>query len=126
MGYKVSVIDEVRTLDIPALQAIEPDVLRVVAELVRDLHSDPWLGAEMRERMRMDILKDCRKISFDLPTWKDKKRFRMVYRNDPNDGAVAVISVLSVGPRQDLAAYKQAATRLGRQQREVRPPTQRL
>jgi hypothetical protein len=117
VSYRVRVLDEVREHDLPTLLAIDPGLGRVVAELVAALYSDPWLGAEMRERMRLDVLKDCRKVPFDLPTWKGKPRFRLVYRNDPNDGSVAVITVLSVGPRSELAAYRQAATRVGAERR---------
>lgn len=42
-------------------------------------------------------------------------RYRFVFRNEPDDGAVARTTVLSIGPREDLAAYRRAATRRGRQ-----------
>jgi hypothetical protein len=117
MPYRVEVLDEVRAIDMPALLAIEPAIGRVVAEIVRALHFDPWLGQEMRERLRLEILEDCRKVPFDLPSFKGKPRFRLVYRNDPDDGSIAVISVLAIGPRSGLAAYRRAATRLGAQER---------
>ena len=119
MSYRVRVLDEVREHDLPELLAVDPGLGRVVAELVAKLYSDPWLGVEMRERMRLDVLKDCRKVPFDLPTWKDRPRFRLVYRNDPNDGSIAVITVLSVGHRSELAAYRQAATRVGAERRRA-------
>jgi hypothetical protein len=42
----------------PALLSAEPAIGRVVAEIVRALHFDPWLGQEMRERLRLEILED--------------------------------------------------------------------
>lgn len=117
--YPVEVLDEVKTLDMPALLSIDKDLARPVAEIVRELYSDPWIGREMRERMRMEVLADCRKVPFDLPGWKGKPRFRLVYRNEPSDGSIAVVTVLAVGERSDLAAYKQAATRLGKRKRET-------
>jgi hypothetical protein len=118
--YPVEVFDEVKTIDIPALAEIEPGAVRVVAEIVAELYSDPWLGQEMRARMRMEVLEHCRKVPFDVPGWKDKPRFRLVYRNDPSDGSIAVVAVLSVGPRAELTAYRQAAARVGSEERQRR------
>jgi hypothetical protein len=117
VSYAVVVLVEVRELDMPALLAVDRELGRVVAGIVKELKSNPWLGVEMRERMRLAVLADCRKVRFDLPTWRDKPRFRLVYRNDPNDGSIAVVTIMSVGPRSNLAAYKRAATRIGAQQR---------
>ena len=117
MSHRVEVLEEVRTLDVPKLLAAAPGLARVLAEIVRELHFDPWIGREMRERLRLAVLKDCRRVSFDLATWKGKPRFRLVYRNDPSDGSVAVITVLAAGPRSELEAYRKAATRMGRQSR---------
>ena len=117
MTYDVRVLNEVRELDIPQLLDLEPELGRVVAGIVKALKSDPWLGVEMRERMRLQVLANCRKVAFDLPTWKGKPRFRLVYRNDPDDGSIAVITIIAVGPRSELAAYREAATRVGAQRR---------
>jgi hypothetical protein len=119
VSYPVRVLDQVREHDIPELLAIDQGLGRVVAEILAALYSDPWLGVEMRERMRLDVLKDCRKVAFDLPTWRSKPRFCLVYRNDPDDGSIAVITVLAVGPRSELAAYRQAATRAGSERRQA-------
>lgn len=117
MSYDVRVLNEVRELDMPLLLAIDSGLGRVVAGIIKDLKSDPWLGVEMRERMRLQILANCRKVPFDLPTWRDKPRFRLVYCNDPDDGSIAVVTILSVGPRSELTAYRQAATRMGAERR---------
>jgi hypothetical protein len=49
-----------------------------------------------------------------------KPRFRLVYRNDPSDGSIAVVTVLWVGPRSELKAYRQAAARAGGEERRRR------
>jgi hypothetical protein len=118
--YAVDVLDEGKTIDMPALVEIEPAVGKAVAEVVAKLHTDPWLGQEMRARMRLEILEHCRKVPFDVPGWDDKPRFRLVYRNDPSDGSIAVVTVLSVGPRSELKAYRQAAARAGGEERRRR------
>jgi Txe/YoeB family toxin of Txe-Axe toxin-antitoxin module len=122
VSYSVEVLDEVRNLDMAQLLAIDPRLARVVAEIVRELYSDPWLGREMRERLRLEVLKDCRKVPFDLPSRKHKPRFRLVYRNDPSDGSIAVVTVLAVGPRSDLEAYRHVASRLGHKERQQTRP----
>lgn len=115
--YEVNVLDEVKNEDIPALPN---DAVRgAAAELLAQLYIDPRIGEPMRERFNMAILEDCRKVLFDEPGYEGKPRFRFVFRNEPDDGAVALTTVLSIGPRTDLAAYRQAATRRGRQKRQA-------
>ena len=116
--YGVRVIDEVKTIDMPALAAVDPAAPRAAAEIVRDLHFDPWLGQEMRARRAMEILETCRKVPFDVPGHTGKPRFRLVYRNDPFDGSIAVVTILAVGEREDLAAYRLAAARVGAETRQ--------
>jgi hypothetical protein len=115
VSYEVDVLDEVKNEDIPALPTEE--LKRAAAELLRKLYFDPRIGEPMRERFNLAILSDCRKVAFDEPGWTDKPRYRFVFRNEPEDGAVARTTVLSIGPRSDLDAYRRAATRRGRQQR---------
>jgi hypothetical protein len=118
MAYRVEVLDEVKRLDVPQLLDKDPRLGRVIAEIVRALHFDPWIGAEMRERVRLEILRDCRKVSFDLPSWRQKPRFRLVYRNAPSEGSIAVVAVIAIAERARLDAYRRAARRLGHQARE--------
>jgi hypothetical protein len=114
MSYPVEVLAEVREIDVPELLEVDRDLGRVVAEIIRDLYRDPWLGTEVRARARLGALEHCRKVKFDLPAYKGKPRFRLVYRNDPDDGSIAIVTVLAVGGRTDLGVYRSAATRLGR------------
>ena len=74
----------------------------------------------MRERFNLRILADCRRIRFDRPDWTEKPRYRLVYRNEPSDGAPAVARIIAVGSREALAAYRTAAARLGSEPRNRR------
>ena len=112
MRYEVDVLKRVKTDDIPALAR---EVQRAAAHLLRELYFDPRIGEPMRGRYNLAILSDCRKVAFDEEGHRGKPRYRFVFRNEPDDGAVARTTVLSIGPRQDLQAYRQAAERRGRQ-----------
>jgi hypothetical protein len=59
-----------------------------------------------------EMLTDCRSIKFDASGRKGKPRYRLVYRNEPDDGAIAVICVLAADERKQMTAYKQARARL--------------
>src|SRR4051794_37794280 len=111
MSYQVDVLNEVKDVDIPALPS--QGLKRAAAELLAQLYLDPRIGEPMRERFNMAVLRDSRKVAFDEPGWKGKPRYRFVFRNEPDDAAVGRTTVLSIGPREDLAAYRRAAARRG-------------
>jgi hypothetical protein len=115
--YLVAVLDEVRLEDIPALP--DHEVRRAAAELLRELYFDPRIGEPMRERYNLRILRDCRKASFDKAGWRGRPRFRFVFRNEPDEGAIARTTVLAIGAREALAAYRTAATRRARMNRDA-------
>jgi hypothetical protein len=81
------------------------------------LRDNPWLGTELRQRMRVGDLRGLRRVVFDEAAWTPKPRFRVVYRNEPDDAVVEVIAVIAVGRRERLAAYRQAAARLRAERR---------
>lgn len=58
------------------------------------------------------ILRGCRKVRFDDPKWKGKPRYRLVYRNEPVDGAPATAVILAIGRRDRMIAYAMAARRV--------------
>lgn len=89
------------------------ELRRVIARLVVDLHQNAHLGELMGDEPPR-ILRGCRKIRFDLPDWHSKPRYRLVYRNEPSDGAVATVCVLAIGRRDRMIAYAKAASRLKR------------
>jgi hypothetical protein len=101
--------------DLAELAGIDDRLVDEAIRLMGRLRDDPWLGEELRERYNMRAIADCRKIRFDLPDWPAKPRYRIVYRNDPSDGAVGRVRVWSVGPRNTLVAYARANTRVIRE-----------
>lgn len=90
------------------------DLRMEIARLALELRQDAYLGELMGDRPPR-ILKGCRKIRFDLPDWDRKPRYRLVYRNEPADGAVAVVNVLAIGRRDQMIAYARASSRLRKQ-----------
>jgi hypothetical protein len=104
---------------------LDDDLRRAVAELVVALHENPWIGEPMDDRWPHN-LEGCRKIRFDKPGWHDKPRYRLVYRNEPSDGAVATMLVLAIERRSNMIAYARASSRLARREAAKRrrgPPS---
>lgn len=86
-------------------------------DAIRTIRDNPWHGSELRDRARVGDLSGLRRIAFDEPGWRDKPRYRIVYRNEPDDGVVEVVAVIAVGLRESLAIYKEAAARLRKEMR---------
>lgn len=84
---------------------------------LKALRENPWEGAELRERVRVGDLRGLRRVAFDEPGWNDKPRYRVVYRNEPDDAVVEIVAVIAVGRRERLAAYREAAARLRAERR---------
>ena len=102
--------DDVRALD-RALQG-------VVADLVVELHRNPYRGDPLEEAAPFPILAECRRIRFDEANWSQKPRYRLIYRNEPHDGSPHEVVVLAVGRREKLIAYVRAAGRVGEEIRQ--------
>jgi hypothetical protein len=66
----------------------------------------------MRARRGLEELRGCRRIRFDKEDWADKPRFRLVYRNEPADGAPHIVAVIATAERTNLGAYRRAKPRL--------------
>lgn len=90
--------------------------LAAVAAIVR-LQENPWLGTELRERVRVRDLRGLRRVAFDEAGWTDKPRYRVVYRNEPDGAVVEIVAVIAVGRRERLAAYREATARLRAERR---------
>jgi hypothetical protein len=91
--------------------ASELDALkRRIAELLVECKANPYLG-EMMGSGRHPELAGCRRVRFDIPTHRDKPRFRLIYRNEPSDGAPAECRWLAVAPRAGLRAHRRASQR---------------
>jgi len=106
--------------DLRELAKVDEQLLDVAISLMGELQDNPWLGDDLWERYNLRPVKDCRKLRFDAPDWQGKPRFRIVYRNEPIDGAPGLVRVWAIGPRQDLVAYARAAARITRVEAEQR------
>lgn len=102
--------------DLEELATVDERLVDVAIKLMAGLRDDPLIGDDLWERYNMPALKRCRKIRFDVPDWQDKPRYRIVYRNDPSDGAPGLVRVWAVGPRKKLVAYARANTRIAREE----------
>ncbi|MGH3113726.1 MAG: type II toxin-antitoxin system RelE/ParE family toxin [Gaiellaceae bacterium] len=109
MAYEVEVWEAAKA-DLVALGDREAQLAALRVALA--LRDDPLLGAPLRDRAGVGNLSGCRRVSFDRPDWTGKPRYRLVYRDDPADGSIAVVQVIAVGLREQLAAYWAAAARL--------------
>jgi mRNA-degrading endonuclease RelE of RelBE toxin-antitoxin system len=108
LSYRIELIPEAR-LDIHALPV---EIRTEVVRLLVALEQNPYLGREMWVVRGFEVLTDCRSIKFDAPGRKGKPRYRLLYRDEPDEGAIAVICVLAVGERKQMTAYKQVRARL--------------
>lgn len=122
--YSVRAEPEVSN-DLRELGNVDERLVDAAISLLGELRDDPWLGDDLWERYNMRAIKDCRKLRFDVPDRPGKPRYRIVYRNEPLDGAPGLVRIWAIGPRADLVAYARAATRITRaeaQERRRRPP----
>lgn len=83
---------------------------RRIAELLVECKSNPFIGELMGRGLHPE-LEDCRRVRFDVATHKAKPRFRLIYRNEPTDGAPAECHWLTVAPRAGLQAHRRAQQR---------------
>jgi hypothetical protein len=90
---------------------LEEGLRREVARIVVALHGNPHYGELMGDKPPR-VLKGCRKVRFDEPGWHRKPRYRLVYRNEPGDGAPATAVILAIGRRDRMIAYAKAARRV--------------
>lgn len=117
--YQVKAEPEVSN-DIAELAAVDEKLVERAIELLTELRDDPWLGEDLWERYNMRQIRECRKVRFDVPGWTGKPRYRIVYRNEPLDGAPGLVRVWAIGPRDKLIAYTRATARITREQAQER------
>lgn len=100
--------------DLRQLAVIDERLVDAAISRMSELRDNPWAGDDLWERYNLRPIKDCRKLRFDVEGWPGKPRYRIVYRNEPIDGAPGLVRVWAVGPRDDLVAYARAAARITR------------
>jgi Txe/YoeB family toxin of Txe-Axe toxin-antitoxin module len=83
---------------------------RRIAELLVECKGNPFVGEPMGPGLHPELA-NCRRVRFDIPTRKGKPRFRLIYRNEPSDGAPAECHWLTVAPRAGLQAHRRAQQR---------------
>jgi hypothetical protein len=89
----------------------EAEALKLrIAELLVECKGNPFIGELMRTGLHPELA-DCRRVRFDISTQKGKPRFRLIYRNQPSDGAPAECHWLTVAPRAGLLAHRKAQQR---------------
>jgi hypothetical protein len=92
-------------------QATEVEALKVrIAELLVECKVNPFLGEPMGRGLHPELA-DCRRVRFDVPSYDGKPRFRLIYRNEPSDGAPAECHWLALAPRSGLRAHRKAQQR---------------
>jgi Txe/YoeB family toxin of Txe-Axe toxin-antitoxin module len=84
---------------------------RRIAELLVECKGNPFIGELMGRGLHPELA-NCRRVRFDIPSQKGKPRFRLIYRNEPADGAPAECHWLTVAPRAGLRAHRKAQQRL--------------
>jgi hypothetical protein len=84
---------------------------RRIAALLVECRSNPFVGELMGRGLHPE-LEGCRRVRFDISSHDGKPRFRLIYRNEPSDGAPAECHWLTVAPRAGLRAHRKARQRL--------------
>lgn len=119
MSYDVLVLPSARG-DLHELYRHDRELARAALANAEQLRENPWLGREMRSRVGLVELEACRRVAFDREDWAKKPRYRLVYRNEPSDGAVHIVAILAAARRKELEAYRRAKPRLIERLREQR------
>jgi hypothetical protein len=85
-----------------------------VAALV-EIRDNPWIGIENRARTGSRHIADGRHIYFDREGYEGRhagdKRFRVVYRLEPDEGAPARATIYTIAERASQRAYRLAEAR---------------
>jgi len=115
--FAKGVLDDVRDLTAISLEddreySAEAEALKQrIAELLVECKGNPFLGELMGPGLHPELV-HCRRVRFDIPSYSGKPRFRLIYRNEPTDGAPAECHWLTVAPRAGLRAHRKARQRL--------------
>jgi hypothetical protein len=77
------------------------------------LREKPHFGISLKNHPTLHDLSDCRKIYLD-ESHDVEPRWRIVYRLLPDEENPTEASIIVIWPKEDEAAYHEAARRLGR------------
>lgn len=119
VAFAEGVLDDVRELTAISPEdereyAVEAEALKQrIVELLVECKGNPFLGELMGPGLHPELA-NCRRVRFDIPTYAGKPRFRLIYRNEPTDGAPAECRWLTIAPRSGLRAHRKARQRLRR------------
>ena len=108
MSYTLEFLEDAKR----DLAGLDREAQLAALSVASELRENPWLGVPMRERIRVGGLSECRRVTFDEPAWAGKPRYRLVYRNLPDEATLEIVQVVAVGLRERLAVYKTAAARV--------------
>lgn len=108
--FAKGVLDDVADLTATAAEDEAEALKRRIAELLVECKGNPFLGELMGPGLHPELV-NCRRVRFDIPTHKGKPRLRLIYRNEPSDGAPAECHWLTVAPRAGLQAHRRAQQR---------------
>lgn len=114
--FAKGVLDDVAELTATAAESDQADkdeaeaLKRRIAELLVECKGNPFIGELMGRGLHPELA-NCRRVRFDIPSFKGKPRFRLIYRNEPTDGAPAECHWLTVAPRAGLQAHRRARQR---------------
>jgi hypothetical protein len=90
-------------------------VQRAAILALSGLRDNPWAGAENRARAGSRHIVDGRHLYFDRESYRGRhagdKRFRIVYRLEPDEGTPIKATVYAIAERARLRAYKLAESR---------------
>lgn len=116
VAFAKGVLDDVAELTTVADDSSEADkdeaeaLKRRIAELLVECKGNPFIGELMGPGLHPELA-NCRRVRFDIPTHTAKPRFRLIYRNEPTDGAPGECHWLTVAPRSGLKAHRRARQR---------------
>jgi hypothetical protein len=114
--FAKGVLDDVAELTATAAESDQADkaaaeaLKRRIAELLVECKANPFIGELMGPGLHPELA-NCRRVRFDIPSHDGKPRFRLIYRNEPTDGAPAECHWLTLAPRAGLQAHRRARQR---------------
>lgn len=89
-------------------------VRKLTLQVIADLKRGERKGQLLDELSHTGDLSDCFKLYFDFPEYRDKPRYRLVYREQAGKYTMVNLQMVAVGKRANLDAYLRALKNLER------------